>query len=234
MRNAIELALLFQVVLYVVHYVRQWVGDAGLMATGFVLGLTDVDALTLSMTRSVATGIGRRGPVAVTDRRLPGFTRRMTAVMLQLRLIRYRESHARPTKEDAHMRSRITVGSLVLFACITAVAVSQSTADTTVKWAPVNLTSSTMIAGSFVSGPVIFVHDDAKMAAGEPCTSVHRFIPGKGVGEELVAFHCKPRWGQAPERFTQAVTTTPEGLRVMTEYQFAGDTEAHAIPKTSR
>ena len=57
LKSAIELALLFQVVLYVVYYVRQWVGDAGLMATGFVLGLTDVDALTLSMTRGVATGI---------------------------------------------------------------------------------------------------------------------------------------------------------------------------------
>jgi uncharacterized membrane protein (DUF4010 family) len=57
LKNAIELALLFQVVLYVVYYVRQWVGDAGLLATGFVLGLTDVDALTLSMTRSVSTGI---------------------------------------------------------------------------------------------------------------------------------------------------------------------------------
>ena len=50
------MALLFQVVLFGVYYVRAWVGDAGLMATGFVLGLTDVDALTLSMTRSVATG----------------------------------------------------------------------------------------------------------------------------------------------------------------------------------
>ena len=57
LKSAVELTLLFQVVLYVVYYVRQWVGDAGLMATGFVLGLTDVDALTLSMTRSVATGI---------------------------------------------------------------------------------------------------------------------------------------------------------------------------------
>jgi len=55
-RNAIEMALLFQVVLFAVFYLRQSVGDAGLMAGGFVLGLTDVDALTLSMTRSVATG----------------------------------------------------------------------------------------------------------------------------------------------------------------------------------
>lgn len=57
LKNAIELTLLFQGVLYVVYYVRQWVGDSGLMMTGFVLGLTDVDALTLSMTRNVATGI---------------------------------------------------------------------------------------------------------------------------------------------------------------------------------
>jgi len=57
LRNAIELALLFQAVLYAVYYIRQWTGAAGLMATGFVLGLTDVDALTLSMTRNVATGV---------------------------------------------------------------------------------------------------------------------------------------------------------------------------------
>lgn len=128
------------------------------------------------------------------------------------------------------MRSRIIVGSLVIFASVTALAVSRTAADPAVKWAPINLTDPTLIAGTFVSGPVIFVHDDARMAAGEPCTSVHRFIPGKGVGEELVAFHCKPRWGQAPKQFTQAVTNTPDGLRVMTEYQFAGDAEAHAIP----
>jgi uncharacterized membrane protein (DUF4010 family) len=55
-RAAIEMAVLFQVVLFIVHYVRQEVGDGGLMVSGFVLGLTDADALTLSMTRSVATG----------------------------------------------------------------------------------------------------------------------------------------------------------------------------------
>lgn len=55
-RAAIEMALLFQAVLYAVHYMRAWVGDTGLLASGFVLGLTDVDALTLSMTRSVTTG----------------------------------------------------------------------------------------------------------------------------------------------------------------------------------
>ena len=56
LRSAIEMALLFQVVLFAVFYMRRWVGDAGLLASGFVLGLTDVDALTLSMTRSVDSG----------------------------------------------------------------------------------------------------------------------------------------------------------------------------------
>lgn len=56
LRNAIEMAVLFQVVLFGVFYLRQWIGDSGLMAGGFLLGLTDVDALTLSMTRSVSSG----------------------------------------------------------------------------------------------------------------------------------------------------------------------------------
>jgi uncharacterized membrane protein (DUF4010 family) len=55
-RAAIEMALLFQVVLFAVYYVRDVIGETGLMASGFVLGLTDMDALTLSMTRSVASG----------------------------------------------------------------------------------------------------------------------------------------------------------------------------------
>ncbi|HEX6164944.1 MAG TPA: hypothetical protein VFZ31_16370 [Vicinamibacterales bacterium] len=132
------------------------------------------------------------------------------------------------------MPSRIILGSVLVAAVMTIGSVAQTGADPAIKWAAINLRDTTMIAGTFVSGPVVFVHDDAKMARGLPCTSVHRFEPGKGAGEELVAFHCTPRWGKAPERFTQAVTTAPDGLRVMTEYQFAGDQEAHAIPKTAR
>ena len=132
------------------------------------------------------------------------------------------------------MRSRIILGSLFAATIMTIGSVAPGNADPAIKWAAVNLKETTFIAGSFVSGPVVFVHDDAKMANGQPCTSVHRFEPGKGVGEELVAFHCKPRWGKAPDRFTQAVTTQADGLRLMTEYQFAGDEEAHEVPKTSR
>ncbi len=130
------------------------------------------------------------------------------------------------------MRSRIIVGSLVFFGI--ALAGSRTVADPAIKWASVNLKDTTVIAGAFVSGPVVFVHDDARMARGEPCTSVHRFDARKGAGEEIVAFHCKPRWTKAPARFTQSTASRPDGPPVMTEYQFAGDGEAHGVPATAR
>lgn len=54
---ALQMAATFQVVLFAVALVRNLYGEGGLLATGAVLGLTDVDALTISMTRSVASGV---------------------------------------------------------------------------------------------------------------------------------------------------------------------------------
>jgi uncharacterized membrane protein (DUF4010 family) len=51
---ALQTAALFQVVLVSVHVIRQWWGASGVVVTAGVLGLTDVDALTVSMTREVA------------------------------------------------------------------------------------------------------------------------------------------------------------------------------------
>lgn len=51
LKNALQMAALFQVVLFAVHGVRAIWGDAGLLVTGAILGLTDLDALTISMAR---------------------------------------------------------------------------------------------------------------------------------------------------------------------------------------
>jgi hypothetical protein len=126
------------------------------------------------------------------------------------------------------MRSRIIGGSLVLLAL--GLMAARTSAAPALKWAIVNLKDTTIIAGAFVSGPVVFVHDDEKMARGGPCTSVHEFDKKTGIGKEIVAFHCKPRWTKAPDRFIQATATRADGPRVMTEYQFAGDAEAHGVP----
>ena len=56
-RPALEMAALFQVVLFVVEGARRAFGESGLLISGAVLGLTDVDALTISMARAGAAGI---------------------------------------------------------------------------------------------------------------------------------------------------------------------------------
>jgi uncharacterized membrane protein (DUF4010 family) len=54
---ALQMAVVFQVVLFVVAVVRTWFGAGGLLATGAVLGLTDMDALTISMSKAAASGL---------------------------------------------------------------------------------------------------------------------------------------------------------------------------------
>lgn len=54
---ALQMAATFQVVLFGVFLVRGLFGSAGLLASGAVLGLTDVDALTISMAKSVSDGV---------------------------------------------------------------------------------------------------------------------------------------------------------------------------------
>ncbi len=50
--SALQMAALFQMVLFGINLMRNWFGQAGLLWSGAVLGLTDVDALTISMSRS--------------------------------------------------------------------------------------------------------------------------------------------------------------------------------------
>jgi uncharacterized membrane protein (DUF4010 family) len=53
---ALQMAVLFQVVLSLVSLAERWFGEAGLYASAGVLGLTDVDALTISMAQRATSG----------------------------------------------------------------------------------------------------------------------------------------------------------------------------------
>jgi uncharacterized membrane protein (DUF4010 family) len=54
---ALQMAITFQLVLFAVDWIRRMFGNAGILVSGAILGLTDVDALTISMTKSVAAGV---------------------------------------------------------------------------------------------------------------------------------------------------------------------------------
>lgn len=58
--SALQMAVLFQIVLIVVGSVDDAFGRAGLLVSGAVLGLTDLDALTLSMARAAAGGVAAK------------------------------------------------------------------------------------------------------------------------------------------------------------------------------
>jgi uncharacterized membrane protein (DUF4010 family) len=49
--TSIQMAIAFQLVLFIIAWVQATVGNPGILATAALLGLTDMDALTLSMTR---------------------------------------------------------------------------------------------------------------------------------------------------------------------------------------
>ena len=53
---ALQMALLFQIVLFGVSLAERYFGDAGLYGSAAVLGLTDVDALTVSMAQRANAG----------------------------------------------------------------------------------------------------------------------------------------------------------------------------------
>jgi uncharacterized membrane protein (DUF4010 family) len=49
------MAAVFQIVLFAVNWVQHAFGDRGLLVSGAVLGLTDVDTLTISMTKTATS-----------------------------------------------------------------------------------------------------------------------------------------------------------------------------------
>jgi hypothetical protein len=132
------------------------------------------------------------------------------------------------------MRSRILVGTLFLVGVLAAgtVAVSGDGSASARQSAIVYLTEPTLIGSTIVEGPVLFTHDNAKMARGEPCTTVNLLEPAKGPAEEIASFRCIPTPRKVVHKFT--IMTRPNTALgfgcVLTEFQFAGDSEGHDVP----
>ena len=86
-----------------------------------------------------------------------------------------------------------------------------------------------VLHGVTLKGEYLFVHDDAAMQRGEACTYVYEGnapIPEKLV----VSFHCVPVQRMKAKTFVVRSVETSPGLTELQEFQFAGDTEGHAVP----
>ena len=82
LRAALQMMVLFQIVLMVVHVARDYWGDAGVLGSAAVLGLTDVDALTMTMARGVAaTGDRALAALAISIGVLSNTAMKMTMAL---------------------------------------------------------------------------------------------------------------------------------------------------------
>jgi hypothetical protein len=131
------------------------------------------------------------------------------------------------------MKSRVLLGVLlaVVFSAGT-FATRGDQAGPNRRWALVNFVDPVRVSGQLLMGPYLIIHDDARMARGEACTSFYRFDPKTGPKEEAVSFHCTPQERAVCANATLTVVRDPDTLiQNLTEYQFAGDAEGHGVPK---
>ncbi|HZJ46299.1 MAG TPA: hypothetical protein VFD63_21150 [Pyrinomonadaceae bacterium] len=92
-----------------------------------------------------------------------------------------------------------------------------------------NFDRAVVLHGVTLKGEYLFVHDDAAMQRGEACTYVYEGnapIPKKLV----VSFHCVPIERAKAKNFILRSVETSPGVTELQEFQFAGDTEGHAVP----
>ncbi len=131
-------------------------------------------------------------------------------------------------EEEVAMRSRFLILAMAL--AILGLAALSAAMIVTKQAAVVRFTRPTIVAGSIVTGAVVFVHDDARMVRGLACTAVYRYEDGS-TGEKLAEFMCLPKWTARAAEFTvRCARSSLSGPDVLVEYQFKGDAEAHGVP----
>lgn len=126
------------------------------------------------------------------------------------------------------MRSKLVVAATLVIGLVGA---STLDAVPTRRAATVRFLRPTIIAGVFVQGTVVIEHDDAKMARGEPCTTVYRFKSDTEYGKPIVSFMCMPHNRPRAEKFEATVVNSVNWPDRLLEYQIAGEHEGHGVPQ---
>jgi len=97
--------------------------------------------------------------------------------------------------------------------------------------AVVEFTETVKLQGALLKGEYLVIHDEQRMARGEPCTYIYS---GNQLDETklVVAFHCIHVNRDKASAFKVTLTrhSTLYDLPEIQEIQFAGSTEAHRVP----
>jgi GTP-dependent phosphoenolpyruvate carboxykinase len=106
-----------------------------------------------------------------------------------------------------------------------------SATATRLESAVVEFAENVKVRDVILRGEYLFVHDEERMAKGEPCTYIYR---GKQQDEtKLVAsFHCIHVDREMVSEFKATITkrVTPYDVAELTEIQFAGSKDGHRVP----
>ena len=91
------------------------------------------------------------------------------------------------------MPSRAIVGVLLIFGALApgTFATTDGGVAPQRQWAIMKFEHPTKVSTEILMGPYLVVHDEAKTARGEPCTSFYRVETQMGWHEETVS---KPEW----------------------------------------
>jgi len=125
------------------------------------------------------------------------------------------------------MRTKFFIGAAVMFGFLAATTLD---AVPTRRAAVVRFLRPTIVAGAFVIGTVVIEHDDAKMAKGEPCTTVYRYKSDNEFGEAIVSFMCMPQERPLATKFEATLVRSVSWPDRLIEYQITGEHEGHGVP----
>ena len=95
----------------------------------------------------------------------------------------------------------------------------------------VEFTQRVKLLDVVLKGEYVFVHDEEKMAQGEACTYIYTSVAGQ-PGSLVVSFHCQPTERKKADHFTLVTKRLLPDILELEEYQFAGSTEGHRVPKS--
>jgi hypothetical protein len=136
--------------------------------------------------------------------------------------------------KEVVMSVRTLVAVTVLATALIVTPTLARTAKPPVQASRITFAQVTRVCGHYLSGTYVVVHDDTKMARGEPCTTFYR-LNSDTDAEAVVSFHCLPRQRDVVSSTTITTTPTPGTTTAtrtvdLVEYQIAGDSEAHGVP----